>query len=85
VLPIDLPERDRSDTRGPSHTRYQLRPIRARDETLTAWIFQVPPRISAEHNDIFNSRCSLLTLALMQISGAVMSLAEDWRDSFEPL
>jgi hypothetical protein len=47
-----------------------------------AWIFQIPPRISAEHNDVFNNRCSLLTLALMQISGAVMSLAEDWRDSF---
>jgi hypothetical protein len=85
AIPIDLPELDRSEEGGPSHIRYQLSPLAGRDRKNLAWIFQLPPRISAEHNDIFNTRSSLLMLALMQISGAVMSLAEEWKDNFEPL
>ena len=86
AIPIDLPERDRSDKSDrPNHTRYQLTPLAGYEQKHLAWIFQLPPRISAEHNDIFNARSSLLMLALMQISGAVMSLAKEWEDNFEPL
>jgi hypothetical protein len=48
------------------------------------WIFQVPPEVIKDHNDIFNSKARSLILALIQISGAVASLAEDWAHSFEP-
>src|SRR5262249_34804470 len=41
------------------------------------------PNISRSHNDIFNFRSSLLIMALMQISGAVMSLAKGWEEVFE--
>ena len=82
VFPIDLPEWNRSSHNNISnHTRYQLKPLTAYPKL--AWVFQVPSRISAEHNDIFNTRCSLLILALMQIAGATMSLAKDWEDNFE--
>ncbi len=86
AIPIELPERDRSDKGDrPNHTRYQLTPRAGYEQKHLAWIFQLPPRISAKHNDIFNARSGLLMLALMQISGAVMSLAEEWKDNFEPL
>ncbi|MEA2889558.1 MAG: hypothetical protein QOI05_351 [Bradyrhizobium sp.] len=81
---IDLPNRERSAVHdGCEHTRYQLKPLNG--ESKLAWVFQMPPSISAEHNDIFNTRSSLFLLALMQISGATMSLAQNWEDNFEPL
>jgi hypothetical protein len=52
-------------------------------ESRLAWLFEVPPELVAEHNDIFNPRSSLLFMALMQISGAVMSLAGDVVRNFE--
>lgn len=85
TFPIDLPNRERSATHdGRDHTRYELT---SRDEAVAkvAWVFQLPPDISAGHNDIFNTRSRLLIQALMQISGATMSLAESWIENFEPL
>jgi hypothetical protein len=92
---VDLPQTarlDESPSAGAQHTRYSLTPIvksgRPADaETSRSdhpfWVFQVPPQISADHNDIFNFRSSLLMLALMQISGAVVSLAKTLDDVFE--
>jgi hypothetical protein len=37
----------------------------------------------SNHNDVFNHRSSLLALPLLQMSGAVMSLAKEWIDTFE--
>jgi hypothetical protein len=48
------------------------------------WIFNVPGELIGKHNDIFNARSSLLIMALVQAAGAVMSLAIDWKDVFEP-
>jgi hypothetical protein len=62
-----------------------LKPRGGQEQSNLVWVFQVPPRISKDHSDIFNPRCSLLMLGLMQISGAVMSLAWDWKDNFEPI
>jgi hypothetical protein len=47
------------------------------------WVFQIPESIVKNHNDIFNPQSRLLIMALMQVSGSVMSLAIDWRDTFE--
>jgi hypothetical protein len=80
---IDLPEISRDAPGGPVHRRYQLKP-RSPSERRLAWLFEVPPELVEQHNDIFNPRCSLLFMALMQISGAVMSLAEDVGRNFEP-
>ena len=66
------------------HDRYTITPRVSPDERRLMWVFQVPGEIIGDHNDIFNSRARSLTLALIQISGAVASLAEDWAHSFEP-
>ena len=79
---IDLPEISRHAPGGPIHRRFQLEP-RFPSERRLAWLFQVPPELVKEHNDIFNPRSILLFMALMQISGAVMSLAEDVDRNFE--
>lgn len=85
-ISIDLPEREPSLTNGdPNFKRYRLAPLGDQEQAHRAWIFQLPPSVSKEHNDIFNLRLSLFILSLMQISGAVASLAEDWQDNFEPL
>jgi len=83
---IDLPGRKRhgeQDRDGTCHVRYQIRPLDRQGEPRLAWIFQVPRELITEHNDIFNFRSNLMILALMQISGAVVSVAEQWRSSFE--
>jgi hypothetical protein len=89
---VDLPQRaqlNEGPSAGAQHTRYQLTPIvkkgrrAAEGKDHPFWVFQVPPEISADHNDIFNFRASLLILALMQISGAVVSLAKTLDDVFE--
>ena len=84
IISIDLPTRERNGVADrPDHTRYQLTPLVDIEQAHLAWIFQVPPEIVSNHNDIFNSRSSTLMMALIQISGAVMSLAEDLRQNFE--
>jgi hypothetical protein len=80
---IDLPEISRNKPEGPIHCRYQLEP-RFPNERRLAWLFEVPHELVKEHNDIFNARSSLLFMALIQISGAVVSLAEDIGRNFEP-
>jgi hypothetical protein len=55
----------------------------ARDKGRAAWIFQVGRDLIANHNDIFNFRTALLILAMIQISGAAVSLAEDFERNFE--
>jgi hypothetical protein len=79
---IDLPSVSRSAPGGPIHTRYQLEP-RFPGESRLAWLFEVPPELVPDHNDIFNGRSRLFFMALMQISGAVMSLAQDVNRNFE--
>ena len=79
---IDLPETLRHAPGGPIHRRYRLEPQFPDDRRL-AWVFQVPPELVDSHNDIFNPRSSLFFMALMQISGAVMSLAADIDRTFE--
>jgi len=41
----------------------------------------VPAGIVGDRNNIFNSRAS--SPALIQTSGALMSLAQEWSDTFE--
>ena len=66
------------------HDQYVLTPRHDASTACLQWIFQVPPEVIADHNDIFNSRARSLTLALIQLSGAVASLARDWDDTFIP-
>ena len=81
---IDLPKWKRNGLADePEHERYKLAPLAGSDSAHLAWVFQVPPTISKDHNDIFNFRARLLIMALIQISGAVMSLAEDFEQNFE--
>lgn len=87
---VDLPAKPTLDStsgnRAWQHVRYALKPRsespgRARSPF---WVFLLPCSISHGHNDIFNYRSSLLVLALMQISGAAVSLAQTWSEVFEP-
>ena len=81
---IDLPKRQRKGQADqPEHERYKLAPLTGCDTSHLAWVFQVPSTISNGHNDIFNFKSRLLIMALVQISGAVMSLAEDFEQNFE--
>jgi pimeloyl-ACP methyl ester carboxylesterase len=83
-ISIDLPTREREGrTDKPTHDRYTLAPLRNSECSYTSWVFQVPPEIVSDHNDIFNSRAGSLILALIQISGAVMGLAPDLENNFE--
>lgn len=86
VIPIDLPVREREgreDVAVP-HDRYTIEPIGDMGSARLVWVFQVPPVLVKDHNDVFNSRARSLILGLVQISGAVASVAEDWERSFEP-
>lgn len=82
---IDLPARERNGVgdKSPGHLRYCLEP-KSHLVSNPVWVFQVPESICDGHNDIFNNRTSTTFLALMQISGAVVSLARDWTETFEP-
>jgi hypothetical protein len=86
AIPIDLPVRERTGVKDElvPHTRYTITPRVMTTDARLMWVFQVPPAIMKDHNDIFNSKARSLTLALIQISGAVASLAADWAHSFEP-
>ena len=81
---IDLPIRERVD-REPNvpHDRHRLTPKGDLNTARLAWIYQIPPVVVPDHNDIFNSRAISLMIGMLQISGAVASLAQDWDDSFE--
>jgi hypothetical protein len=84
-IPIDLPTRARRgvDERSVPHARYVLTPSRSPNTAQLMWAFQVPSEIINGHNDVFNSCAASMVLGLIQISGAVASLAEDWEGSFE--
>lgn len=86
AIPVDLPTRDRQGVTEQQvpHARYTIAPRGDLNERRLMWVFQVPPEVIKDHNDIFNTKARSLILALIQISGAVASLAEDWGDSFEP-
>jgi hypothetical protein len=86
AIPIDLPVRERNgrDDLAVPHTRYTITPKGSIDESHLMWVFQVPTEVIKDHNDIFNSRARSLVLALIQVSGAVASIAESWEKSFEP-
>jgi len=84
TMVVDLPVRERNGLDDwPEHRRYRIEPIGNIDEPELFWNFQVSPELIGDHNDIFNSRSASMILALIQMSGAVASLAEDWEDSFE--
>jgi hypothetical protein len=86
AIPIDLPTAERKgvDDAFVPHARYTITPrVPTRDAKLM-WVFQVPPAIMKNHNDVFNDQARSLILGLIQISGAVASIAEDWAHSFEP-
>jgi hypothetical protein len=86
AISVDLPTEGRQGVQQQMvpHARYTLTPRGNTNERRLMWVFQVPPDVIKDHNDIFNSKARSLLLALIQISGAVASLAEDWGDSFEP-
>jgi hypothetical protein len=86
AIPVDLPVRERDNVADEvvPHARYTITPRVDTNQPQLMWIFQVPPEIIKDHNDIFESKPRSLILALIQISGAVASLAEDWAHSFEP-
>jgi hypothetical protein len=85
-ISVDLPVRERT---GPAddqvpHARYTLSPRGSGSAPSLLWVFQVPVDVIEEHNEIFTSKARSLTLALIQVSGAVASLAGEWAESFEP-
>jgi hypothetical protein len=81
---IDLPTRERVNRElDVPHARYSLEPIGNTNSAHLAWVFQTPPALIADHNDIFNSRAMSLILAFLQMSGGVASLARDWEDTFD--
>ena len=83
---MDLPteERESEKQKEVPHARYTIRPCVDANERRLMWVFRVPREVIKDHNDIFNSTARSLILALIQISGAVASLAANWGDSFEP-
>ena len=83
---VDLPTRERTDLndRNVEHVQYELAPTRGEWTPCLQWVFQVPGEVIAEHNEIFQPTPRALMLALIQISGAVASLARDWDDTFVP-
>ena len=86
AFPIDLPTGPRGGipVQLVPHDRYLLTPRQPTQPHL-GWVFQVPHQVIPDHNGIFNSVAASLTLGLIQLSGAVMSLATDLADTFEPL
>ena len=82
AIAVDLPTRDRAGIADrPPCNRYRLAPLGDRLAPKTIWVFQVPAGIVGDRNNIFNSRAS--SPALIQTSGALMSLAQEWSDTFE--
>jgi len=83
---IDLPTRERKDQddRDVPHDQYELVPQRGESTTCLQWIFRVPEEVIPDHNEVFIPKARSLMLALIQISGAVASLARDWDDTFVP-
>ena len=80
-IDIDLPPEDGSpEMQGEDHVRFRL----TQEKEGPFWIFQMPREIGDGHNDIFNARTNLLMMALMQVSGALMSLAIDYQQTFDP-
>ena len=94
-FPIDLPTRtplgeDLATALNAQHTRCVLTPVQRAAVGRIAgpgggslWMVRLPGEVSSGHNDIFNSRASLLILAMMQISGAIVSLAGKLEEVFE--
>lgn len=78
---IDLPQIKKP--RDECHKRFTIRPVSAEASGRPMWVFQVPRHVSRSHGDIWNNRASLFALAMMQISGAVVSVALNWGDVFE--
>lgn len=84
TMVVDLPVRERKGINDwPEHRRYRLKPKGENYQPELFWNFQVSPELISDHNDIFNSRSGSMILALIQMSGAVASLAQDWDDGFE--
>jgi hypothetical protein len=81
-IAVDLPQSN--DPGSDCHVRYRLMRIPTNPSTSPYWIFQIPSTLVANHNDIFNGTSNLFVMALMQLSGSIMSLAQRWPDVFEP-
>ena len=86
AIAVDLPVRERIgvNDEAVAHAHYMITPRGDPDALQLMWVLQMPAEVIKDHNDIFNSKARSLILALIQISGAVASLAEDWAGSFEP-
>ena len=82
IIPIDLPTILRTCTTDPEHARFNLDPLYPEQKRLV-WIFRVQNALIKDHNAIFEPITALLFMAMMQISGAIMSLAEDIDSNFE--
>ncbi len=80
TMSVDLPQE--SLPRAPCHVRYTLGRM-AGVEYLPFWVFKVPDGVMSSHGDIFNERSRSFLMALMQMSGATMSLARDYEDTYE--
>ncbi len=79
---IDLPQA--KDPRHECHVRYQFARLAAKSDYVPFWVFQVPGELVEDHGDIFNGRARLLIMALVQLSGATMSVHENYGVMFEP-
>jgi hypothetical protein len=96
AFPIDLPtttplQEGLQAAFAAQHTRCILTPVQptmanAQEDPRPSplWMVRLPSKVSRGHNDIFNPRASLLILAFMQISGAIVSLGEALEEVFEP-
>jgi len=80
TVALDLPQI--KNAKSPCHVRFRLEQVQ-QNYSRPHWVFQVPESVIKDHNDIFNAQARLLMMGLMQVSGAVMSLAKDWTDSIE--
>jgi hypothetical protein len=84
---IDLPiDESLDETSGaPQHARCLLTPVGSTGAAPSPlWMVEVPPEVIPSHSEIFTVRARLFILALMQISGSVVSLARELEEAFEP-
>jgi hypothetical protein len=81
-LNVDLPQAEQP--RVSCHVRFQLERDQRSPGNSSFWIVRVPSELMDGHNDVFNGRARLLMMALIQISGATMSVHRSFDAMFEP-
>jgi hypothetical protein len=83
-ISIDLPQAGHERERDECHLRYRMENTAGTGAYAPLWVFQVPGELIEEHGDIFNGRSNLLMMALIQVSGATMSVFNSYPGMFEP-